>query len=325
MKHLLLISTSFPDDAFAPGQEAAGGFVADFAKALASHVSLSIVAPSLKTAVQQHSNVTIHRFGVPSLPLSLLKPQNPAHWSSIVQTLRSGQQAVTEAVAKQKPDHIISLWALHSGAWARRVAKQHNIPYRCWPLGSDIWPLGQVPVVRSLLRTVLRDATRCFADGFVLADDTSAISSLPCEFLPSSRKLDISQPKPLAQSPPYKLAFLGRWHPNKGIDLLLESLKLLDERCWQQIEAVKIFGGGPMEDEVKTAVSQLQAASRPIQLGGYLNQAEATNLFLWADYQLIPSRIESIPVIFSDAMQANCPIVTMPVGDLPRLVQEYAP
>ena len=42
-----------------------------------------------------------------------------------------------------------------------------------------------------------------------------------------------------------------------------------------------------------------------------------------ADYILIPSRIESIPVIFSDALQCGRPIITTPVGDLAGLVEKY--
>ena len=44
---------------------------------------------------------------------------------------------------------------------------------------------------------------------------------------------------------------------------------------------------------------------------------------MWADYILIPSRIESIPVVFSDAMQCGVPVITTPVGDLPRIVKKY--
>jgi len=46
-------------------------------------------------------------------------------------------------------------------------------------------------------------------------------------------------------------------------------------------------------------------------------------LLEWADYLLIPSRLESIPVVFSDAMQARCPVISTPVGDIPRLIGQY--
>jgi len=67
----------------------------------------------------------------------------------------------------------------------------------------------------------------------------------------------------------------------------------------------------------------LKKAGRPILLGGYLDRIQAAKLLLWADYLLIPSRIESIPVIFSDAMQCMCPVIVTPVGDLPRLLSDH--
>ena len=41
------------------------------------------------------------------------------------------------------------------------------------------------------------------------------------------------------------------------------------------------------------------------------------------DALIIPSRIESIPVVLSDAAQAGCPIVATEVGDMGRLLERY--
>jgi glycosyltransferase involved in cell wall biosynthesis len=63
----------------------------------------------------------------------------------------------------------------------------------------------------------------------------------------------------------------------------------------------------------------LQDLGRPVDVGGYLGADAATELITWADYLVLPSRVESIPVIFSDAAQLRRPLVATPVGDLPRL------
>jgi glycosyltransferase involved in cell wall biosynthesis len=97
-------------------------------------------------------------------------------------------------------------------------------------------------------------------------------------------------------------------------------LQLLNDADWVKIKAVQICGGGPLEALVYEQAGKLQGNGRPVTIKGYLNQQEAANLLLWADYLLLPSRIESIPVIFSDALQANCPLVSTPIGDLPRLM-----
>jgi glycosyltransferase involved in cell wall biosynthesis len=140
--------------------------------------------------------------------------------------------------------------------------------------------------------------------------------------LPSSRILEPLAEKKLREQPPYRLAYLGRWHPNKGTDLLLEALGGLKDKDWARIEAVRICGGGPLESRVRAAASSLASSGRPVSVEGYLDQDGARRLFSWADYVLIPSRIESIPVVFSDAMQMSCPVVAMPVGDLQSLIEK---
>jgi len=74
---------------------------------------------------------------------------------------------------------------------------------------------------------------------------------------------------------------------------------------------------------VREGVEALRAAGRAVELRGYLDKAEAEEAILRADYLLIPSRIESIPVVFSDAMKLGCPVIAMPVGDLPRLIEDH--
>ena len=107
------------------------------------------------------------------------------------------------------------------------------------------------------------------------------------------------------------------------MDLLLDSLGLLRDKDWENISEVRICGGGPLEQRVRHACSVLLEAQRPVTLTGYLGRHEAVQLFAWADYVLLPSRVESIPVVFSDAMQSCCPVICTPVGDLPRLLAEY--
>lgn len=317
VNRLLLVTSSYPGTG--EGEAAAGSFVADFAAALSSHCRVGVVCPGRSSSsTQQGPALTIHRFAVPRLPLSLLSAGRLADWPAIASTLRAGQAAVTHACEQECPDHILALWALPCGEWARRS----GVPYTIWALGSDIWTLGRLPLVRQALRHVLRRATHRFADGLQLADDVEQLSGRPCAFLASSRRLPRREKTARAVDGPLKLAFLGRWHVNKGVDLLLDALGQLDEATWTRIESVRIAGGGPLETTVRQGCATLRAAGRPVHDEGYLDRDAAADLLAWADRLLLPSRIESIPVVYSDALQAGCPLVGMPVGDLPRLLQE---
>lgn len=317
VNRLLLVTSSYPDAG--EGEAAAGSFVADFAAALSSHCRVSVVCPGRSAdSTQQGPALTIHRFAVPRLPLSLLSAGRLTDWPVIASTLRAGQAAVARACEQERPEHILALWALPCGEWARRS----GVPYATWALGSDIWTLRRLPLVRQALRHVLRSATHRFADGLQLADDVERLGGRPCAFLASSRRLPRRERAARAADDPLKLAFLGRWHVNKGIDLLLDALGQLDEATWTRIESVRIAGGGPLETAVRQNCAALRAAGRPVHDEGYLDRDAAADLLAWADRLLLPSRIESIPVVYSDALQAGCPLVAMPVGDLPRLLQE---
>ncbi len=320
MKRLLLVTTSYPEQG--EGEAAAGTFVRDFARALAAAgVAVEVIAPASKAGVREASGVTENRFAAPRLPLSLLNPAHLQDWPAIFATLSQGQRAVSAACAWRRPDHILALWALPSGAWAMRAGKRFGIAYSTWALGSDIWSLGKIPLLRQYLGRVMRQAQHRFADGFKLSDDVESICHRPCAFLASSRHFGPPAARAISAAPPYRLAFLGRWHQNKGVDLLLAALEQLNEQDWANIAAVRLHGGGPLATQVQERAHALQLSGRPVEVGGYLDLAGARELFGWSDYVLLPSRIESIPVVFSDAMQARRPLIATPVGDLPQLIQ----
>ena len=60
-----------------------------------------------------------------------------------------------------------------------------------------------------------------------------------------------------------------------------------------------------------------------ICLKGYIEQKEAAAYLKECDALVIPSRIESIPVILSDAMQLECPVLVSDVGDMGKIVRMY--
>ena len=320
--HVLLVTTSYPDSN--SGSEAAGGFVEEFAHQLARHMRVTVVAAAArKSSVCTEGPLQVYRFGVPRWPLSLLNPLSPADWLPIYATLRGGQRKVREVVETDRPDYIFALWALPSGYWARGMLESHGIPYGVWALGSDIWSLGRIPFVRSYLRNILVSAEHRYADGMQLGRAVAELSDSQCEFLPSARQMPAQPLAKPAESSPYRLAFLGRWHPNKGVDLFLEALTQLSKDDWARISEVRVRGGGTLEADVHRMVGRLQARGHPVEVGGYLDTAGAIDLITWSDYLVLPSRVESIPVVFSDAAQLGRPMIATPVGDLPSLFEQY--
>jgi len=316
---LVLITTSFP--MAGDGSEAAGSFVSDLVEELAKRVAVRVVAPGSSSVREQWiPNVEVFRYAAPAKPLSTLKLWRFKDLSDITRVLSAGARATRDAVRAGPSAHVLALWALPSGEWARRASRATGVPYSVWTLGSDVWTLGRIPLIHSLLRRVLRQSHICYSDGLRLANQTQRIAQREVQFLPSTRSIESNDDRPFAKSPPYRLLFLGRWHQNKGVDLLLDALGLLNFSDWARIAFVEIQGGGPLESLVRERVAALRALGHPVEAGRFLAKTEAKAAIARADWVLIPSRIESIPVVFSDAMKLGRPVIATPVGDLPRLM-----
>lgn len=315
---VLVISTSY--SLVGDGSEAAGAFVTDFVRALASIVEVRVVGPGRSEGPDAVAPVPTWRFSAGQMPLSLLSPMKPWHWLRILAVLWSLQRQAKAAAADGSVTHVHALWILPSGWAARTVAKSLGITYSVWALGSDIWTLGRLPIVRRLLGTVARDACAGYADGLRLGRDAAAICGRPFDFMPSCRTLSGLRARPVSTEAPFRFLYLGRWHPNKGTDLLFDALDALRDEDWRLIAEVHVAGGGPLQPLVEARARLLITAGRPIRISGFLNRRAAEAAFSEADRLVLPSRIESIPVVFSDALAYGLPVVSTPIGDLPDLL-----
>jgi len=113
--------------------------------------------------------------------------------------------------------------------------------------------------------------------------------------------------------------FIGRYHYNKGPDILIEAITKLDPLVKKKVY-FHFFGGGPLESRLKKMIKTYDLTG-VICLKGYIEQKEAAAYLRGCDALVIPSRIESIPVILSDAMQLECPVLVSDVGDMGKIVR----
>lgn len=318
--HIVLVTSSYPHHGEAG--DMCAPFARDFAAALAREARVTVVAAGPQSETTTEREVDLVRFRTPAFPVSRLRFGHPADWPAILGVLRSGQRALDRVLREKPADFVLACWAIPAGWWAMRAAARFGIAYGVWALGSDILIAGRSPLIRPIVRRILNRANLRFADGLALKDEVEHLSG-SCRFLPTTRQLPPMPEKPLRSSPPYRLGFLGRLHPVKGVDLLLDALELLAEDDWERIESVRIAGDGPLRDEVEQRCRRLAASGRPVAAIGGLASDGVAEFLHETDYLLIPSRSESIPVVFSEAMQMQCPIIATPVGDLPLLHQQY--
>ena len=118
-----------------------------------------------------------------------------------------------------------------------------------------------------------------------------------------------------------RLLFVGRYHHNKGPDLLVRTVGKLPGALRDKLE-VRMYGVGPLKQQLLELV-EASDLGRTVRIADGIAAQDLANELARADYLVIPSRIESIPVIFSDALQTGTPVIVTPVGDLPELVSGH--
>jgi glycosyltransferase involved in cell wall biosynthesis len=323
-KKLCIITSSFPlsrNDARA----AAGLFVRDFSMALAEmgHDVTVVTPDKIPGKKEDVPGVTVHWFpwmGGKKV-LAAMKPHRPSDALSMVSLVRSGARFLDRLVSQEPFDHVLAMWAVPAGYLAKGLKKRHGIPFTTWVLGSDIWVYARYPLFKNMIRRILIDSDYLFADGIALAEDVTRLSGRSCPFMASSRRLDRSliRALDLARSG-FRFLFIGRYAEVKGVDILLEAMS---EYIQQGSRGhLYMFGGGPLDQVVRERASR-QDLRDHVTVVGFANEQTVVSYLDACDCLVIPSRMESIPVILSDAIQMGKPVIVSDVGDMGKLLRRH--
>ena len=246
---------------------------------------------------------------------------SPRNWLIIIDFFIRARCNVMQVHARYAIDRTLCMWAVPSGLLGYWMKRRSNWPYDVWALGSDIWKTRQIPLLgKMLLKMVLGGADRVFADGTGLCRDVERLVGRTCEFFPSSRVLPPPREnlRPGREHDVLELLYVGRYHHNKGPDLLLEAFNKLPSPVQARLR-LRLYGIGPLKPWLEAFVARNRLADR-VMVNDGIGAEEVATALSRADYLVIPSRIESIPVVFSDALQMGTPVIVTPVGDLPELV-----
>lgn len=319
MKFLIITSSypSFPEESIN-----AGVFVREFAKSLKEigH-TVSVLTPRKGKGDYDELDVIYFWWLGKEKVLTDINLKNPVHLLKALSLIFFGTLYALYLCAKTHYDHIVAMWSLPSGLIAWLVNMFTYIPYSVWSLGSDIWMFNKRIIRRQILRTILRNATHRFADGFNLSNEVREISGKECIFLPSSRVLPPPSEVALEREKRHFL-YIGRFHLNKGTDILMEAIKILPEEVRGRCN-FHLFGDGPLKRKLEEELDDTPSLVRCVFLKGYADPSTASSYLHLCDALIIPSRIESVPVVLSDAAQAGIPVIATDVGDMGRILKEY--
>jgi glycosyltransferase involved in cell wall biosynthesis len=119
---------------------------------------------------------------------------------------------------------------------------------------------------------------------------------------------------------PYRFLFVGRIEKVKGIDLLLESMACLKEEGLNV--HLTVVGRGGMEGWARSFIQEKGLVGYVTWMGNVSDETLAS-LYESSDCVVIPSRSESIPLVFSEALRFNKELIVTDVGDMGMLGRQY--
>ncbi len=315
--HLLIITSTFPINDADP----VGGFVLDFCVKLSESHKMTVLTQKKADTykIDKRINLVTFPWSGNKQPLSDLKFTNPLHLLHILSLFRNARKALKKITATEKIDHCIALWAIPSGIGARYLLRKYQIPYDIWCLGSDIWKHKENFFTSSLLKKILKDAKQVYGDGFKFCEEIETFSGKSCKFLPSSRIIPKTEVTEEAESKKI-FVFIGRYHINKGPDVLMRAIAQLPEEVIQG-SVFRFYGLGNMQKQMEEMAEEAKLTN--VEIHGVVDKNEIYGVISSAHFVIIPSRIDSIPVILSDTLQCGTPIIGADVGDLGDVIRNY--
>ena len=200
-------------------------------------------------------------------------------------------------------------------------------------------PLAAGRLATALSSQALVAARRRQFDAMVLSADRIVVvcdwlrdaflrNGVPYERLTLSRQgVDEDfAPKPALTRPPgggpLRLGFLGRWHPTKGIDLLVKAVRASSTQTPVRL-AIYAVGGGPEEQAYEGTVRSLIDGDPRIEILPPASRAELPAILAGLDVLAIPSQwLETGPLVALEAQAAGLAILASDTGGLVELVRE---
>jgi len=254
-------------------------------------------------------------------PLAQLNPFCPPDFFRIVNLFFNGKKALPPFIKENRIESCLALWVLPSGYFANQVFRQTKIPYSIWALGSDIYRYGRNPFLYPMMRRIIQEAKSVFADGFDLSKRVEDGFGRKCFFLATARAIEKKGPeKPKEPESQYRFLFVGRIEKVKGIDLLLESMACLKEEALNV--HLTVVGRGGMEEWARSFIME-RGLGEHVSWMGNVSDETLASLYESSDCVVIPSRSESIPLVFSEALRFNKKLIVTDVGDMGMLGRQY--
>jgi glycosyltransferase involved in cell wall biosynthesis len=313
---VLIVATWYPS-----GSAIGGTFVADQVDALRSRFDVAVIAPVAqgwrKFSVRQLRSTQrapgdiyrpIARAWIPRLA----GPAGRAYEAAVERSYRRSIQEVG------RPDVIHAHIAFPGGLAAAKVGERHGIPVVLTEHASFSWLL-ESPPAKEATRWTLRHVSRVIAISSSLRDEILRFSPgcrvdvvgnvIDTEFFAPD---DGARAEPLVSlERPLRMLTIGLNAPDKGVDILLDAMRLLADGD-VNVELV-IAGDGPSRADLEDRCRRLGIEDR-CRFVGLLSRTDILKWLHWCDLYVSASRHETFGVAIAEALACARPVVVTRSG-----------
>ncbi|OBP15335.1 hypothetical protein A5320_08200 [Rheinheimera sp. SA_1] len=225
-----------------------------------------------------------------------------------------------------KPD-LVQTWMYHADLLGGLAAYYCGIRHIVWGIHCSKLPIGR-PLTKLVMQCCARlsawlpakivcvaEAARQNHIEYGYVDHKMVI--IPNGFSAATLQKTISQPKPILSAHGITMSMfvvgcVGRFHPDKGQDILVQTIKLVS----QKVPHVKFVLAGRGCDKHNVELMELIASCGVVEQMVLLGERDDVP-YLLPEFDLfcMPSRSEAFPVALGEAMLAGLPCVATNVGD----------
>lgn len=227
-------------------------------------------------------------------------------------------------ILSSHPDHIIyaqglSVWNQFARFANRLIINPHGLePYQGLTLTDR---LKGIPY-RLIYAKLFNQAKHTVSLGGGLTDilaavvhDKGRIVVLPnATQLPAGNWEDWVQTRP---NQPIHVLFVGRFAANKGIDVLMEAIAMLNAQGYEHDFQFTLAGKGPLYDTIRG-----NYAFPNTELLGFVSDEQLLELYRTHQLFVLPTLFEGMPTVVLEAMAHGMSIIVTDVGATRELVDE---
>jgi glycosyltransferase involved in cell wall biosynthesis len=236
-----------------------------------------------------------------------------SRWTQVLPLFLAQVLAIRRLVREAEPDVIHVHWLIPQGLAALLAAPR--VPKLVTVHGGDLYGLRD-RVSRRLIRAVLKRAAAVTAMNSDMHALLLELGANPATTVVLSMGADVAGIRPLAEAVVRRtgrILFVGRLVEKKGVSVLFDALRLLDETGYD----LRIVGDGPLRSQLTAESSGLS-----VSFTGVLGRQALAEEFGTASIAVFPSAQASsgdqdgLPVALLEAMSTGCAVVA---SDLPGL------